>query len=798
MPLAITDDHRALAEVVRDVAVAEDLRALTRRAVDALPPPLEGPPSIYRTARPAPPPAHGSAQHLGGGSAQHQSGAGASAGGGEAPPGVGDSWAESAWRRMTELGWLGLHLPEEYGGSGFGLAELAIVGEGLGGQVAGGPFLSTVAASAVIAAVGGAELRAALLPGLVDGSRVASLATAATVIADAAGTVGVAGTSGTAGAPPAGLLLDGEVPAALGGVWAGIHLVPVGADDLVVVVADAPGLTVRPAERALDPSLGLAALTLRGVAPHPAGVLPGGRAVAVRVLRVLAAAEAAGGARATLTMALEHAKIREQFGRVIGGFQAVKHHLANMFVQTELATAAAWDAARAFDGGPAGGELVAGGELAVVAAAALALPAYEHNARLNIQLHGGIGFTWEHDAHLHLRRAAALAVLAGPVDGACEDVAALVRAGVTRRFAVELPPQAEQYRRQARAFVERYFAAPEAERRGLLADSGYLVPHWAKPWGRGAGPVEQLVVEAEFAGVDVPDLAIGGWVLLSITQHGTPEQIARWLPPSLHGDLVWCQLFSEPNAGSDAAAVTTRADRVDGGWRITGQKVWTTGARSCNRGLATVRTDPSATKHRGITTVAIDLTGPGVEIRPLREITGEALFNEVFFDDVFVPDADVVGPVGAGWTVARAVLGNERVSIGGGSGGDRRSVARLPELQARYAAADVGVAREVGHLLAVTHALDVLNLRSVQRAVVGAGPSPEGNVSKLAAAECAQQASELAVRIAGAAVATGAEAELGRAYLMGRALTIAGGTSEISRNVIAERILGLPREPGLR
>ncbi|WP_217451669.1 acyl-CoA dehydrogenase family protein [Candidatus Frankia nodulisporulans] len=579
-----------------------------------------------------------------------------------------------------------------------------------------------------------------------------------------------------------------------------------------MVVADAPGLVVRAARRALDPSLGLASLTLRGVAPHPMGVLRGGQAVAVRVLRTLAAAQAAGGARATLTMALEHAKVREQFGRIIGGFQAVKHHLANMLVQTELATAAAWDAARALEGatavtagGPSGGpsgEAAAGeageAELAAAVAAALALPAYEHNARLAIQLLGGIGFTWEHDAHLYLRRSAALAVLAGPADDARVDVLTLVRGGMTRRFAVELPARAEEYRRDAREFVARHRAAPEGERRGLLADSGYLVPHWVAPWGRGAGAVEQLVIDEELAGggVDVPDLEIGGWVLLTITQHGAPEQLARWLPPSLRGELVWCQLFSEPNAGSDAAAVTTRAERVEGGWRVHGQKVWTTGAHACDWGLATVRTDPSAAKHRGITTMAIDLRARGVEIRPLREITGEALFNEVFLDDVFVPDGDVVGPVGAGWTVARAVLGNERVSIGAGSGADRRSVARLPGLHARYAASDVGLAREAGQLLAVAQALDVLNLRRVQRAVAGAGPSAEGSVSKLVAAEFAQQASELAVRIAGAAVATGAEAELGRSYLMSRAFTIAGGTSEISRNVIAERILGLPREPG--
>uniref|UniRef100_UPI0015F05068 acyl-CoA dehydrogenase family protein n=1 Tax=Pseudonocardia pini TaxID=2758030 RepID=UPI0015F05068 len=241
--------------------------------------------------------------------------------------------------------------------------------------------------------------------------------------------------------------------------------------------------------------------------------------------------------------------------------------------------------------------------------------------------------------------------------------------------------------------------------------------------------------------------------------------------------------------------VQTRGTRVDGGWRITGQKVWTSGAQHCNRGLATVRTDPAASKHKGITMVVVDLTAPGVTVRPLREITEDALFNEVFFDDVFVPDADVVGEPGQGWTVARATLGNERVSIGGGAGSrDRPTAASLVALLDRYAPDDGGLAREVGLPASAEQATQLLNLRSVERAVVGAEPSAEGNVTKLLAAEQAQQITELGMRIAAAAAVTGGEAALTYEYLFARCLTIAGGTSEVSRNVIAERILGLPRE----
>jgi alkylation response protein AidB-like acyl-CoA dehydrogenase len=716
MGLAISDDHKALADVVREFAESSGLRAQTRSALEAAADP------------------------------------------------------RSAWKQIAELGWLGLHLPEELGGSGFGLSELAIVAEGLGAGPAPGPFLPTVTAAAAIEAAGSPEQRAALLPSLADGSVSASLAAAA---ADD----GVRLDSGDR--------LTGSLTAVLGAAWAGLHLVPVG-PDLAVVAADAPGLKAVEV-KALDPSLGLARLEFENVPVQ--GLLRDGVAAAKRVLRVLAAAEAAGGARACLDMALAYAKVRQQFGRPIGGFQAVKHHLANMLIASELATAAAWDAARLSAGPEA--------DLAAAIAAAVALDSYQFAARKNIQLLGGIGFTWEHDAHLYLRRAATLAELAGPVRDAQDDVYALTSGGVRRTFAVDLPPEAEAYRQAARTFAERYRQAGDDARRDLLVDSGYLVPHWREPWGHTATPVEQLVIEEEFGGIEIPSLGIGGWVLLTLTQQATAEQIERWIDRSLRGELTWCQLFSEPNAGSDAAAVQTRGTKVEGGWRVTGQKVWTSGAQNCNRGLATIRTDPAAPKHQGITTMVIDLTAPGVQVRPLREITGESLFNEVFFDDVFVPDADVVGEVDKGWVVARATLGNERVSIGGGSR-QHLSAVDLVDVHARHGAGDAGLAREVGRLIAEEVAADLINLRQVERAVSGAGPSPEGNVTKLLSAEQAQRVTELGMSIASAAGVTGGEPALTFEYLFDRALSIAGGTSEVGRNVIAERILGLPREPNMK
>ena len=715
MPLAITDDHQALAAVTRSFLEDTKAAGLARAA-------LENP---------------------------------------DAGPG-------ELWGRMAAMGWTGLHLPEQYGGEGYGLSELAVVVEELGRVVLPGPFLVSAATSAVVDRCGTPDQRARWLPGFADGSTVAALGT----------TPGDVRRTGAA-------TLTGDAGGVVGGRTATV-LALVVEEDVVLVHMSAPGVA-RTATEALDPTLDIAGVVLTDVDISAADVLVGAAAVARRVARTLAAADASGGARATLDMALAYVKVREQFGRIIGSFQAVKHHCANMLVAAELAVAAAWDAARA-DGASDQAALAAD------VAAAVALDAYVANAQKNIQLLGGIGFTWEHDAHLHLRRASSLAALFGSVDEARTAIHHHTLAGVRRTYGVDLPEEAEQYRAEARAFLEQFRSTPEDERRALLASSGYLMPHWSRPFGRGAGPVEQLVLEEELAEIEVPNLGIGSWLVLTLTQQATDEQVQRWVPASLSGELRWCQLFSEPGAGSDAAAVSTKGVRVEGGWLVNGQKVWTSDAMNCNRGLATVRTNPDAAKHKGITAMAIDMSARGVEIRPLREITGDALFNEVFFDDVFVPDEDVVGAVDNGWTVARATLGNERVTIGGGSR-EGLSALELSPMVERFSTGGGADAVAVGALIAEEQTMTLLNLRSVARALAAAGPGPEGNVTKLLSAEHAQRVTELGMRIAGPAGVLGQEPTLSYEYLFDRCLSIAGGTSEISRNVIAERILGLPRDP---
>ncbi|MCT1351959.1 MULTISPECIES: acyl-CoA dehydrogenase [Gordonia] len=675
---------------------------------------------------------------------------------------------ETFWSSTADLGWLGLHLPEEYGGSGYGIAELAVVLEAMGHELAPGPFLSTVVASAVIAHAGDEDLRAELLPGLADGSTTGAVGLANGLSRDADG------------------LISGQVRAVLSAPEADLLVLSLG-DDLVVLDKATAGVEVAAAE-ALDTTRGIGTVSLTAVAVPTNRVLRSASRAGRSVLRVLAAAEAIGGALACLEMATDYAKVREQFGRSIGSFQAVKHHCANMLIATEASIAATWDAARASD--------IDGIWFASAVAAAYAGPAQLGNARMNIQLHGGIGFTWEHDAHLYLRRATTVAAILTDGVDPLADIVDAYRAGQAQGASFDLPPEAEEFRAAARAEAQAVRSLPEGQRRDHLVDSGYLVPHWRRPWGREAGAIEQLVIEEEFEGIDLPDLGITGWVNLTIAQVGSDDQRERWIEPVLRGRDQWCQLFSEPGAGSDAAAVRTVGKKVDGGWRVTGQKVWTSVALECQWGLATVRTDPDASKHAGVSMMAIDLSSEGVQIRPLREITGEALFNEVFFDDVFVPDSDVVGEVGEGWKVARATLGNERVSIGGGSGSIDFGVAELVKLLDGTGARDAE--HRVGEMIAEAHTLRLLNLRQAARAVIGAGPGPEANVTKLIKAEHSQRITELGIDLAGTAAVTGNTPGLTYAYLFARCLTIAGGTSEIMRNTIAERLLGLPREPSVR
>lgn len=413
-------------------------------------------------------------------------------------------------------------------------------------------------------------------------------------------------------------------------------------------------------------------------------------------------------------------------------------------------------------------------------------------------MHGGIAITWEHDAHLYMRRATSLLTLLEP-RVAASDVVDLTRAGVVRSKAIELPPEAKKIRDEVRTFAASSKDLQPAEQRARLIETGYVMPHWPKPYGRAAGAVEQLIIEQEFeaAGIRRPAYGITGWVILTLLQYGTEDQVARWVKPALDQEVIWCQLFSEPDAGSDAAGIKTKATRVDGGWLVNGQKVWTSGAHVAGMGFATVRTNPDVPKHDGITMIVIDMHAKGVEVRPLKMTSGGPEFNEVFFNDVFVPDDDVVGKVDGGWTVARATLGNESVSIGGGQGGISMPGSALVGPYDAHPDRLTGGAPRVGRYVAQKQAMDLLNLRSAHRAVAGGEPGPEGAITKLVLSELGHDAVSILTELNGpdALYMDGAGGMSNMLVLMHRGMSIAGGTSELKRSQIGERILGLPRDP---
>jgi alkylation response protein AidB-like acyl-CoA dehydrogenase len=341
---------------------------------------------------------------------------------------------------------------------------------------------------------------------------------------------------------------------------------------------------------------------------------------------------------------------------------------------------------------------------------------------------------------------------------------------------------------------------PREERTTAIAEGGWVLPYLPKPWGRAADPVEQIIIAQEFSTGRVrrPPIGIAAWIVPSIVAFGSDEQKQRFLPPTFRGEMIWCQLFSEPGAGSDLAGLSTKATKVDGGWRISGQKIWTTAAQFSQWGALLARTDPSAPKHNGISYFLLDMSSEGVDVKPLRELTGGAMFNTVFIDDVFVPDDCVLGEVNRGWEVSRNTLTAERVSIGSSEAPFLANLDGLVEF-VRDGQFDQIAQNRAGQLIAEGHAAKVLNMRSTLLTLAGGDAMPSAAISKLLSMRTAQGYAEFGVSSFGSDAAIGdpdtAPGKWDEYLLASRATTIYGGTSEVQLNIIAERLLGLPRDP---
>jgi alkylation response protein AidB-like acyl-CoA dehydrogenase len=343
-----------------------------------------------------------------------------------------------------------------------------------------------------------------------------------------------------------------------------------------------------------------------------------------------------------------------------------------------------------------------------------------------------------------------------------------------------------------------------------LANAGLVAPNWPEPWGRGASVEEQLLIDDELSRANVhrPINPIGiGWAGPTILQAGTPEQQERWLPKLLSGEEFWCQLFSEPNAGSDLSALTTSARRDGDEWVISGQKVWTSYAHIATWGILLARTSNEGPSQKGISYFICPIKAPGVTVRPIVDITGDHAFNEVFLDEVRLPADYLIGEVNEGWRLAKVTLGNERIALSGeGSLWGRGPTAKdLVDLVRDESVPHSELERDdLVKCWSHGEILKLLRLRLVSAALAGRDQGPEASVRKALADDHGQEVMELANRLAGAAGmlsgrgpggVDGAEgASWTYGFLYSQALTIGGGTSVVQRNIIAERVLGLPKD----
>ena len=367
----------------------------------------------------------------------------------------------------------------------------------------------------------------------------------------------------------------------------------------------------------------------------------------------------------------------------------------------------------------------------------------------------------------------------------------------------DLPSEDDPHRGDVRAWIREH---PSPSGRDL-ADAGFVAPHLPRPWGLDADPIQQIVIDEELraAGIQRPNNPIGiGWAGPTIVHAGTEEQKARYLPRLLSGEDMWCQLFSEPGAGSDLASLGTRAVRDGDEWVINGQKIWTSLAQFSTFGILIARTDPDVAKHQGITYFVCPMDAPGVEIRPIIEMTGGHTFNEVFLTDVRLPPNSVIGEVNRGWELAKVTLGNERVSLssGGALWGMGPSGADLLDLvREEGGTTDRVVRQRLAKLHTTEEILRLIRLRTVTARIRGEQPGPEASIRKVIADEHGQEIMAIAKDMSGTGgmlTDTGPMATdpgiWNYGYLFAPALTIGGGTGDVQRNILAERVLGLPHD----
>jgi alkylation response protein AidB-like acyl-CoA dehydrogenase len=727
------------------------------------------------------------------------------------------------WAALNSIGLSGLALPEDWGGAGFGLAEQAAAARELGHAAATAPFTAMAMAQQILARSTLPEARA-----LAERMAAGALVGAVLPAEGDAVALNVATNGGAS-------RLSGRLPEAFDA--ASLEVLLVHADGrwwaVEASAAGAPTTAAgveRSAAKGLDAARPIVSLTFNHAPAVCVGALD--HAAVLALGWTLLAAEACGAAEAALDMARDYAALRRQFDQPIGRFQAIKHKLADALIQVEGARSAVHGAVHSsVEGMPQ--------PRAARMAKAVAAKAAVSVCGMSIQTHGAIGNTWDLDLHLLLRRAKLCELALGSPERQLEAIATELVAGAQvpgtqasgksdggrkrpsanaeQVLEIDFDEESTAFIREFREWLDAN-ATPErlaglrvrdaAQKRAALrawqarlADGGWAGIHWPKEYGgRAASFMQQVLYHTEIAVRNLPRL-VGNRGLSQIGPtlivHGTPEQKSRYVEATRRADILWASGFSEREAGSDLASLRTRGTVEGDELVITGHKIWTTSAHFADYIYVLVRTGPLTPKHAGISCVIVPANSPGLTIRPIRRMTGIADFNECLFDGVRVPVGNVVGPVNKGWEVMRTTLSHEHMTNFLGAQFKQaytvdRVIDRLRERESTTGHIDSGMRLRVAQAWCNTQLLRWHGLRNVVQLAAGQPPGAGGSLLKVFGQEEEQRLWELAVDVLGPAGLAWDKWSLG--YLSARGSTLGGGTSEIHRNKIAERVLGMPRD----
>jgi alkylation response protein AidB-like acyl-CoA dehydrogenase len=742
-------------------------------------------------------------------------------------------WDTELWKALADLGVLGAGIPEAFGGVGLGPVEVAIVAQELGRVVAPVPFFSSICLAAEALMIAGTPAqKAKWLPGLASGEVMGTLAWTEGRMAPSVKLIETKLADGR---------LNGRkspVADVEGAAFCIVVALSEGRPTLALVELDQPGIAWTRLQ-SIDELRPYAEITFENAAAEPMDAADGAETLE-RILNraaVYEAFEQVGGAEAALFMARDYTLQRSIFGRPLASYQAVKHGLANIFAKLELATCNALQAARAL------AENLPDAAAAAATARISATEVYETIARENLQYHGGIGFTWEANCHFHYRRARTLALNLGSTSFWADRLIRALEtapaeetraAAPTRVVAPDTPDDAE-YRARARAWLEANgpplmakFGAVEAQASGvgdeteafvdlsktwtrLKYEAGYSAIAHPKAHGGAGGTRRQQQIFAQEEARAKLAIPTGGagfvTAMAAIVSHGTPEQRQKWERLTYSGQIYWCQLFSEPAAGSDLAGVRTRAVRQGDKWIVNGQKVWTSGGHLADYGILLARSDPDLPKHQGLSFFIVNMRQPGVTTRPIRQINGQSGFTETFFVDAEIPDEDRLDAVGRGWAVAMSVLAQERNTTDSDARGERkpsstsaRSLIRLAKEARResgVALDDASVRLRIAHFHAEAQGIKNFTARLREELSRGGPPPLNLPVIKLTATNRLQQVHAFIMDLDEAGGIVGAPMDSAghdrfADYMTSASARIAGGADEVLRNQLAERALGMP------